>query len=58
MTARRVAGTLTGNGNATKVQTKKVVADTLKIDGEKLPLDASDALALSLGYVRMKSRQL
>jgi len=55
---KRIRKALTGNGNATKVQTKRIVADLLKIDESKLTLDASDALALSLGYVRMQSHQL
>lgn len=55
---KRIRKSLTGNGNATKVQTQKVVADLLGIDESKLTLDASDALALALGYVRMQSRQL
>lgn len=55
---KRIRKSLTGNGNATKVQTKRIVADILRIDGEKLSLDASDALALALGYVRMQSHQI
>ncbi len=55
---KRIRKALTGNGNATKCQTKRTVADLLKIDESKLTLDASDALALSLGYVRMQSHQL
>lgn len=55
---KRIRKALTGNGNATKVQTKRVVADLLKIDESKLTLDASDALALSLGYMRMQNHQL
>jgi len=50
---KRIRKALTGNGNATKLQTKKCVADLLKIDEEKLTLDASDALALALGFERM-----
>jgi crossover junction endodeoxyribonuclease RuvC len=55
---KRIRKALTGNGNATKVQTKRIVADLLKIDESKLTLDASDALALALGYARMQSLQL
>ena len=55
---KRIRKSLTGNGSATKIQTKEVVADMLRIDGAKLPLDASDALALALGYVRMQSYRL
>jgi Holliday junction resolvasome RuvABC endonuclease subunit len=42
-----------GNGNATKEQTRRVVANILKIDPAKLSLDASDALALALGHAYM-----
>ena len=55
---KRIRKALTGNGNATKMQTRRVVADLLKIDEAKLTLDASDALALALGFVRMQSCQL
>lgn len=50
---KRIRKSLTGNGNATKQQTRCVVAHILKIDEQKLTLDASDALALALGYTRM-----
>ena len=55
---KRIRKSLTGNGNATKVQTKRTVADLLRIDESKLTLDASDALALALGYMRMQSLRL
>lgn len=55
---KRIRKALIGNGNATKGQTRRVVADLLKIDEDKLTLDASDALALALGYVRMQGRPL
>ncbi len=55
---KRIRKTLTGNGNATKVQTRSIVADMLRIDEKKLTLDASDALALALGYVNMQGRRL
>jgi crossover junction endodeoxyribonuclease RuvC len=47
---KRVRKMLVGNGNATKVQTQRVVAHVLGIRSEKLTLDASDALALALGH--------
>ena len=50
---KRIRKALTGNGNSTKVQTQRFVGYTLNIDPEKLTLDASDALALALGYIRM-----
>ena len=50
---KRIRKALTGNGNATKVQTQKMVVHTLRIDGSNLTLDASDALALALGYIHL-----
>ncbi len=50
---KRIRKALLGNGNATKQQTKKVVARLLGVDEKKLTLDASDALALALGYAYM-----
>jgi crossover junction endodeoxyribonuclease RuvC len=51
---KRIRKALTGNGNASKEQTRAVVAHILSIDQKKLTLDASDALALALGYVNMQ----
>jgi len=53
---KRIRKTLTGNGNASKLQTRSMVAHYLRIDEKKLTLDASDALALALGYAQMKGR--
>ncbi len=50
---KRIRKAITGNGNATKVQTRRIVAHILKVDEEKLTLDASDALALALGHAHM-----
>ncbi len=47
---KRVRKAVVGNGNASKEQTRRVVANFLKIDPAQLTLDASDALALALGY--------
>ncbi len=47
---KRIRKSLVGNGNATKQQTKRVVAHLLHVDEQELTLDASDALALALGY--------
>ena len=47
---KRIRKSLVGNGNATKEQTQKSVEHVLKIPEGKLTLDASDALALALGY--------
>ena len=50
---KRIRKALSGNGNASKEQTRRVVASFLKIDPAKLTLDTSDALALALGYAGM-----
>jgi len=55
---KRIRKAITGNGNATKIQTQRVVAHALGIDASQLTLDASDALALALGYIHMQSRKL
>lgn len=51
---KRIRKSLTGNGNASKLQTRSMVAHYLSIDEKKLTLDASDALALALGFAQMK----
>jgi crossover junction endodeoxyribonuclease RuvC len=51
---KRIRKALIGNGNATKMQMRRVVAGLLKIDETQLTLDASDALALALGHLRMQ----
>jgi len=51
---KRIRKTLVGQGSATKQQTQDLVAHILKIDKTKLTLDASDALALALGYAHMQ----
>ena len=51
---KRIRKALSGNGNASKQQIRETVAHILKISPEGLPLDASDALALSLGYAQMQ----
>lgn len=55
---KRIRKAVTGNGNASKVQTRRVVAHVFSIDEEKLTLDASDALALGLGYIYMNNSRL
>ena len=55
---KRIRKAVTGNGNASKLQTQRVVAHTFKIDESKLTLDASDALALALGYISIHGRSL
>ena len=53
---KRIRIALVGNGNASKLQTQQVVAHMLKIEQSQLTPDASDALALALGYVHIHSR--
>ena len=55
---KRIRQALTGNGNATKLQTQRVVTSMFNIQAEKMPLDASDAMALALGYIRMNERHI
>ena len=55
---KRIRQALTGNGNATKQQTLRVVSQTLHINESQLTLDASDALALALGHVHMVRARL
>jgi len=50
---KRIRKAITGNGNASKLQTQKVALNILNISGAKISLDASDALALALGYINM-----
>lgn len=51
---KRIRKALVGNGSASKQQTQFAVAQILKVDPAKLTLDASDALALALGYAYMQ----
>ena len=55
---KRIRKALVGNGNATKIQTQRVVAHVLHVDERKLTLDASDALALALGYQHLNRLQI
>ena len=50
---KRIRKSLVGNGNATKEQTRSLVAHLFKVDASQLTLDASDALALALGHAHM-----
>ncbi|MCB9721174.1 MAG: crossover junction endodeoxyribonuclease RuvC [Candidatus Omnitrophica bacterium] len=54
--AKRIRKAVTGNGNATKAQTRRMIAHVFGIDEKVLTLDASDALALGLGYIYMNGR--
>lgn len=51
---KRVRKNLTGNGNATKDQTRKFVSIRCGLDPKTLTLDAGDALALAMAHVNMK----
>ena len=55
---KRIRQAVTGKGNATKQQTLRMVAHLLNISEDKLTLDASDALALALGYGRMHRQKI
>lgn len=55
---KRIRKAITGNGNASKQQTQRLVAQTLNVDAQELTLDASDALALALGYVHLHKKIL
>ena len=55
---KRIRQAIVGNGNATKLQTQFAVAQILKIDQQKLTLDASDALALGLGYTHILRKSI
>ena len=50
---KRIRKSLVGNGNATKEQTRSLIANLFKINAAQLTLDASDALALALGHAHM-----
>ncbi|MCX5681150.1 MAG: crossover junction endodeoxyribonuclease RuvC [Candidatus Omnitrophica bacterium] len=50
---KRIRKAVTGNGAATKEQAQRMVAHILGIDPERLTMDASDALALALGYLNL-----
>ena len=50
---KRIRKSVAGNGNAPKAQIQRVVADILGVDEQKLTFDASDALALALGFANI-----
>ncbi len=55
---KRIRKALTGNGNATKIQTQEFVKRLLNIKSAGFKLDASDALALALGQAHMMRYKL
>ena len=48
---REVKQSLTGNGGASKEQVQKMVQVILRLDQDKLPLDATDALAIAVCHI-------
>lgn len=55
---KRIRQAVTGNGNASKLQTQRVIFHLLNIKAENVALDASDALALAVGYTRINVREM
>ena len=53
---KRIRIALLGNGNASKQQTREFIQRTFNVTSQKLTLDASDALALAIGYAYMQRR--
>jgi len=51
---KRIRKSVCGDGNASKEQVRDIVKKTLKIQADTFALDASDALALALGFARMQ----
>lgn len=58
VSVKRIRKAVTGNGGATKQQTRRMVSHILNLDESKLTLDASDALALAYGFIQMNGRQI
>jgi len=54
LSVKRIRKALTGNGNATKEQARRLICGLLKLKESQLTLDTSDALALALGYAHMR----
>ena len=55
---KRIRKSVTGTGNASKEQTKRMIAHLLRINAETLTFDASDALALAVGYSQIQNHHL
>lgn len=51
---KRIRKSLTGNGNASKEQVRDFVVHHFKLKAGHLTLDASDAIALALGFILME----
>lgn len=54
--AKTVKRSVTGNGNASKLQVKMVVEEMLEIKDNDFPIDVTDALALCITHTRHKNR--
>ncbi|MFZ5800841.1 MAG: crossover junction endodeoxyribonuclease RuvC [Candidatus Omnitrophota bacterium] len=52
----RIRKSLIGRGNASKLQTKRMVERIFSLKAESLPLDTSDALAMALAHVDINLR--
>ncbi len=52
---KRIRKSLTGNGNASKEQVRDFVAHYFQLKASQLTLDASDAIALALGFTMMEN---
>jgi len=55
---KRIRKAIIGSGAASKLQTRGMVAHVLKISETKLTQDASDALALALGYAQFVTHKI
>jgi crossover junction endodeoxyribonuclease RuvC len=55
---KRIRQSLVGRGEASKPQTQGMVSHVLKIPMNQLTTDASDALALALGYIHIHRNKL
>ena len=55
---KRIRKAVMGSGAASKMQTQGMVAHILRIDAKQLTPDASDALALALGYAQITSSKI
>ena len=53
---KRIRQAVTGNGNASKMQVQRVIADLLNLKGPIKYTDISDALALAIGHIYMERK--
>ena len=56
--AKRVKQSVTGNGNASKLQVQRAVQNYFSLHRVPYPPDVADALAVALCYVNLRARQL